>query len=255
MPLFDHFPYSNLHELNLDWIISKLKDVDKAQMTAQQASDLLDQVSDKADEAKGYAESAHDDAVAAHSDAQNAHDDAAAAHSDAADAAFYKQGSYDASILAKGYKEDAQTASGNADNQALAAYNAKVDAQQAASDALAAKIAAAGSAADALADANRAQAYGASTGVASLAGSITAQSSDDVSLNDGTYLIIHFGTDSQSSKGLNMFTLAGSTLVRRNLLQTGANVVMSTSGANVVHIVNYMTDGDMYYLILGYMEP
>lgn len=29
MGLFDGFPFSNLHELNLDWILSKLKDVEK----------------------------------------------------------------------------------------------------------------------------------------------------------------------------------------------------------------------------------
>lgn len=255
MGLFDQFPYSNLHELNLDWIISKLKDVDKAQMTAAEATDLLNQVSGKADDAEAAAAAAALDAAAAHSDAQNAHDDAAAAHSDAADAAFYKQGSYDASILSKGYRDDAQTASGNADNQALAAYNSKQDAQQAAADALAAKIAAQNAASDAHSDANRAQAYGASTGVASLAGTITAQSGDDVSLNDGTYVIIYFGTDAQSSRGMNMFTLHSSTLAARNLIQSGANVIMSTNGANVLHIVNFMGDGDMKYLILGYMEP
>lgn len=31
MGLFDRFPYSTMHELNLDWIIAKLKDVDKVQ--------------------------------------------------------------------------------------------------------------------------------------------------------------------------------------------------------------------------------
>lgn len=255
MGLYNNFPYSNLHELNLDWVIAKLKDVDKAQMTAAEATTLLNQVSGKADDAEAAAAAAALDAAAAHADAQNAHDDAAAAHSDAADAAFYKQGSYDASILAKGYRDDAQTASGNADNQALAAYNAKQDAQQAAADALAAKIIAQGAASDANADANRAQAYGASTGVASLAGTITAQSSDDVSLNDGTYVIIYFGTDAQSSRGMNMFKLHSSTMVARNLIQSGANVIMSTNGANVIHIVNFMGDGDMKYLILGYMEP
>ena len=255
MPLFDHFPYSNLHELNLDWIISKLKDVDKAQMTAQQAADLLDQVSDKADEAKGYAESAHDDAA-------DAHNDALAAAGSASDAEGYRDEALGYRNAASGYANDAYIDANNAHGDAVDAHNdalaAAASASDAHSDAYNAHgdmLDAAASAAAALADANRAQAYGASTGVASLAGSITAQSSDDVSLNDGTYLIIHFGTDSQSSKGINMFTLAGSTMVRRNLLQTGANIVMSTSGANVVHIVNYMTDGDMYYLILGYMEP
>ena len=255
MPLFDNFPYSNLHELNLDWVIAKLKDVDKAQMTAEEATTLLNQVSGKADEAAASA-------LAAASDASDAHTDAlhAKSYADSADAANVsalqaKSDANDSVLLAKGYRDSALTASGNADNQALAAYNYKVEAGQSASDAYAAKVDAEAAASAANADANRAQAYGASTGVASLAGTITAQSGDDVSLNDGTYVIIYFGTDAQSSRGMNMFTLHSSTLVSRNLIQSGANVIMSTNGANVLHIVNFMGDGDMKYLILGYMEP
>lgn len=255
MGLFDQFPYSNLHELNLDWVIAKLKDVDKAQMTAQEATDLLNQVSGKADDAEAAA-------LAAASDASNAHTDAlhAKSYADSADAANVsalqaESDANDSALLAKGYRDTALTASGNADNQALAAYNYKVEAGQSAADAYAAKVDAEAAAADALADANRAQAYGASTGVASLAGTITAQSGDDVSLNDGTYVIIYLGTDAQSSRGMNMFKLHSSTLVSRNLIQSGANIIMSTNGANVLHIVNFMGDGDMKYLILGYMEP
>ena len=255
MPLFDHFPYSNLHELNLNWVIGKLKDVDKAQMTAAQAADLLNQVSGKADDAAGSALAAKNSADAA-AESQRQADLSAFGALGASDAASgYANTASQAKNDAVQAKDDAIAAKDIAVQAKDDAVQAKDDAVSAASDAHSDALDAAGSAADALADANRAQAYGASTGVASLAGSITAQSSDDVSLNDGTYMIIHFGTDSQSSKGINMFTLAGSTMVRRNLLQTGANIVMSTSGANVVHIVNYMTDGDMYYLILGYMEP
>lgn len=255
MGLFDQFPYSNLHELNLDWVIAKLKDVDKAQMTAQEATDLLNQVSGKADDAEAAA-------AAAALDAANAHDDAGAANNEYLLAKA-------ASEAAEGYRDDAlgykNDAKASADAAYLDADAAHQDANDAHNDALAAHqdatdahndaLAAAGSAAAALADANRAQAYGASTGVASLAGTITAQSSNDVSLNDGTYVIIYFGTDAQSSRGMNMFTLHSSTMVARNLIQSGANVIMSTNGANVIHIVNFMGDGDMKYLILGYMEP
>ena len=32
MALFENFPYTNLHELNLDWIINKLKRIEDAQV-------------------------------------------------------------------------------------------------------------------------------------------------------------------------------------------------------------------------------
>ena len=27
MPLFNHFPYTNMHELNVDWAIEKIKEL------------------------------------------------------------------------------------------------------------------------------------------------------------------------------------------------------------------------------------
>lgn len=29
MPVFENFPYTNFHDLNLDWIISKVKELDE----------------------------------------------------------------------------------------------------------------------------------------------------------------------------------------------------------------------------------
>jgi hypothetical protein len=29
MGMFDHFPYTNFHELNLDWILQALKEIEK----------------------------------------------------------------------------------------------------------------------------------------------------------------------------------------------------------------------------------
>lgn len=39
MGLFDGFPFSNLHELNLDWIITKLKDVEKVKEAADKVEE------------------------------------------------------------------------------------------------------------------------------------------------------------------------------------------------------------------------
>ena len=29
MPVFENFPYTNFHDLNLDWILNKVKDLDE----------------------------------------------------------------------------------------------------------------------------------------------------------------------------------------------------------------------------------
>ena len=247
MPLFDHFPYSNLHELNLDWVLKKLKDVDKAQTAAEDVLALVER-------AETAAESAEEDATSAHADAT-------AAASSEENAAIYAGRAESAESLCSTSLTDTLRAAGEAANARAFAVAAKEDAEAAKDLAVGAKndaagsaTAAAGSAAAALADANRAQAYGASTGVAALEGSITSQSSQDVSLADGTYIIVYFGTDTQNSSGIYMFTIAGSTMVRRSLVHTGANIIMSTTAANTVRIVNYMADGSMRYLIMGYME-
>lgn len=55
MGLFDGFPFSNLHELNLDWIISKLKDVEKVK-------EATDKVEENVAICDHYRTSAWDDA-------------------------------------------------------------------------------------------------------------------------------------------------------------------------------------------------
>ena len=47
MGLFEHFPYTNFHDLNLDWIIQALKDLDKKvdtieERVTQAAKDYVD---------------------------------------------------------------------------------------------------------------------------------------------------------------------------------------------------------------------
>lgn len=42
MGLFEHFPYTNFHDLNLDWILSKMKDLDSAVSKLQQEVDQIE---------------------------------------------------------------------------------------------------------------------------------------------------------------------------------------------------------------------
>lgn len=79
MALFNHlFPYSNLHDINLDWIISIIKSIDPAIIQALQelTPDIIEQVNQKVREAKAAA-------IAAQSSASEAAQDATEANADA----------------------------------------------------------------------------------------------------------------------------------------------------------------------------
>ena len=38
MPLYDDFPYTNFHSLNLDWIIKKLSELENGESSDEQSS-------------------------------------------------------------------------------------------------------------------------------------------------------------------------------------------------------------------------
>ena len=87
MALFNHlFPYSNLHDINLDWIISIIKSIDPAVIQALQelTPDIIEQVNQKVNEAQAFAISAQSSASDANTAKENAVASAAEAESDAA---------------------------------------------------------------------------------------------------------------------------------------------------------------------------
>lgn len=90
MALFNHlFPYSNLHDINLDWIISIIKSIDPAVIQALQelTPDIIEQVNQKVNEAQAAAISAQSSASEANTARENAATSAAAAAQDATEAA------------------------------------------------------------------------------------------------------------------------------------------------------------------------
>ena len=58
--MFRKFPYTNIHDLNLDWIVSKIKNVEKSEEAAASS----------AEEARGYADNALESAEAAQASAE-----------------------------------------------------------------------------------------------------------------------------------------------------------------------------------------
>ena len=89
MALFNHlFPYSNLHDINLDWIISIIKSIDPAVIQALQelTPDIIEQVNQKVSEAQAFAVSAQSSASEANTARETAVTSASEAAADAATA-------------------------------------------------------------------------------------------------------------------------------------------------------------------------
>lgn len=87
MALFNHlFPYSNLHDINLDWIISIIKSIDPAVIQALQelTPDIIEQVDQKVSEAQAAAIAAQSSASEANTARENAATSATEAAQDAA---------------------------------------------------------------------------------------------------------------------------------------------------------------------------
>ena len=90
MALFNHlFPYSNLHDINLDWIISIIKSIDPAVIQALQelTPDIIEQVNQKVSEAQAAAIAAQSSASEANTARENASTSATEAAQDATAAA------------------------------------------------------------------------------------------------------------------------------------------------------------------------
>ena len=89
MALFNHlFPYSNFHDINLDWIISIIKSIDPAVIQALQnlTPDIIEQVNQKVSEAQAFAVSAQSSASEANTARETAVTSANEAAADAATA-------------------------------------------------------------------------------------------------------------------------------------------------------------------------
>lgn len=90
MALFNHqFPYTNLHDINLDWIISIIKSIDPAVIQALQqlTPDIIEQVNQKVSEAQAFAVAAQSSASDANTAKENAVASAAEAAHEATEAA------------------------------------------------------------------------------------------------------------------------------------------------------------------------
>ena len=74
--MFNNYPYTDYHELNTDWIIGKIKNVETAEANTKQYAEDADAAKVAAQDARDIAVQAKDDAVEAKDDAVEAKDDA-----------------------------------------------------------------------------------------------------------------------------------------------------------------------------------
>lgn len=74
--MFNEYPYTDYHELNTDWIIGKIKNVETAETNTKQYAEDADAAKVAAEDARDIAVQAKEDAVVAMDDAVEAKDDA-----------------------------------------------------------------------------------------------------------------------------------------------------------------------------------
>ena len=72
--MFNEYPYTDYHELNTDWIIGKIKNVETAEANTKQYAEDADAAKVAAQDARDIAIQAKDDAVDAKDDAESARD-------------------------------------------------------------------------------------------------------------------------------------------------------------------------------------
>lgn len=117
MALFNHlFPYSNLHDINLDWIISIIKSIDPAVIQALQelTPDIIEQVNQKVSEAQAAAIAAQSSASEANTARESAATSAAEAAQDATEAATNATTASADAVRAENAANNAETAITNA---------------------------------------------------------------------------------------------------------------------------------------------
>lgn len=209
MPLFNQFPYSNLHELNLDWVIDKLKDVEKAQTAAEDVVEYMNRAETAANNAEASATAAASDAGTAHADMQTASGYAMSANNSALNAGTRAANALTYANNAQNSANAAAASAADALTYANAASQSKTDAQTAAGNALTYKqnaetaaTNAANSAASAQSQADRAQQYGAATGIHAYSGTVNSYDTETIAADDGVYIFMYYTDDQIGSYGL-----------------------------------------------------
>lgn len=249
MPLFNNWPYVDLSNLNLDWIMKKIKHVEEAEATAQEVLEAaatiipaIDQIHDDADRAEASATAAAQSAV----DASGSLDSCRISEQNAANSAQAALGHAGQAFSSKEAAEAAQTAAEAAQSAAAGSATAADNSADAAAD----------SAVTALNAATRAESAASTTGFRAYAGVIAVGVTKTLTLPDGGYLLSACGDDGANSSNIYFLAKNGSSLYNRNLLYNGNGDTMLTLGSTetTLTIRNNLISGEVKYLVSGCEE-
>lgn len=238
MPLFNFWPDVDLSKLNLDWIIMKIKNVEKADAQAQEVLDaaaqilpVVDQIHEDAQTASAAAENVQGAVHSCQISEQNAANSAQAALGHAGAAYQSAEAAAASAEEASQSAGTASSASNNANNYNNAAYE---NAQRAETYAL------------------RAETAGSTAGIHAYQGMIAVNETITLGVPDGTYLLSFFANDAANSSAQVLINLNTGMMLRRTITYNGSgstgllfNVI--TGGMSI----RSQLTGDCYYMLTG----
>lgn len=262
MPLFHNWPYVNLNDLNLNWIISKIKGIDETAKTVEDLSVHLPEYAQSATAAAASASAAAIQARAATTEAQTLRTDcqnyadaaaasATAAASDASDVAGLK-------LACDADAQDAERWAEAAFQDATRAMNAESYATAASTAASNSASQAAGSAASALDYCTRAENAASTEGFTGFSGTLSGNTSQVVNLPAGDYLVT-WSTDAEGyARGQAYVRVIGATgsrgiSINRNISLIGPLYFQISASMGDVSIYNNFNE-DCDWFIIGFNQ-
>lgn len=252
MPLFNNFPYLNVQNLNLNWIISKIKGIDQTAAKVEELSVNLPEYAETASHAASAATLAANNAQSAAETSAELITQAERANVISQQTKDFVQETYN---QCEAIKSDvigmqttctnAQTACTQAASEAAESANgAAIDANTASNSAVRSETAA-----------QRAETAASTEGFTGRSGDISAGSASEISILPGDYIITYKVNDTESSSGLMMLhvTAAYTTDIRKLITYTGSTGITLTldSSAHTLRIRSTFTQA-VHWLLLGF---
>ena len=252
MPLFNHFPYLNVQNLNLNWIISKIKGIDDTAAQVEELSVNLPEYAETASQAASAATLAANNAQSAAETSAELITQAERANAISQQTKDFCQETYNQCESIKSDVIGMQTTCTNAQTACTAAQTACTNAEQSAAQ----------SAQDASTDAGRsetaaerAETAASTEGFTGRSGDIAAGSASEISILPGDYIITYKVNDTESSSGLMMLhvTAAYTADIRKLITYTGSTGITLTvdSSAHTLRIRSTFTQA-VHWLLLGF---
>lgn len=252
MPLFNHFPYLDVQNLNLNWIISKIKGIDQTAAKVEELSVNLPEYAETASQAASAATLAANNAQSAAETSAELITQAERANVISQQTKDFVQETYNQCEAIKSDVVGMQTTCTDAQTACTAAQTACTNAEQSAAQSAQDASTNAGRSETA---AQRAETAASTEGFTGRSGDIAAGSSSEISILPGDYIITYKVNDTDSSSGLMMLhvTAAYTADIRKLITYTGSTGITLTvdSSAHTLRIRSTFTQA-VHWLLLGF---